>query len=161
MLLGATGPTVQQIVPAQRALAAPIWIDVMNLLADRYGGASLGEPEAPAGLVRKKFDGHQSWFMAGTEPAPLAESEKPSEMPRILYPVSGMVVALDAEVGEDRERIKLHAEPESPDLQYVLDGQTLGRTSANVLWKVQRGEHTLQLRSEQNAVLESVSFTVR
>jgi hypothetical protein len=57
-------------------------------------------------------------------------------MPRILYPVSGMVVALDAEVGEDRERIKLRAEPESPDLQYVLDGQTLGRTSANVLWKV-------------------------
>ena len=129
----------------------------MNLLGDRYGGASFGEPEAPAGLLRKKFDGHQSWFMAGTEPAPLAESEKPSEMLRILRPVSGMVV----EVREDRERIKLRAEPESPDLQYVLDGQTLGRTSANVLWKVQRGEHILQLRSEQNAVLESVSFTVR
>jgi len=129
----------------------------MNLLGDRYGGASFGEPEAPAGLLRKKFDGHQSWFMAGTEPAPLAESEKPSEMLRILRPVSGMVV----EVREDRERIKLRAEPESPDLQYVLDGQTLGRTSANVLWKVQRGERTLQLRSEQNAVLESVSFTVR
>jgi len=60
-----------------------------------------------------------------------------------------------------REWIKLRAEPESPDLQYVLDGQTLGRTSADVLWKVQRGEHTLQLRSEQNAVLESVAFTVR
>jgi hypothetical protein len=82
-------------------------------------------------------------------------------MLRILYPVSGMVVALGAEVDEDRERIKLRAEPESPDLQYVLDGQTLGRTSANVLWKVQRGEHILQLQSEQNAVLESVSFTAR
>ena len=95
MPLGATRPTVQQIELASRALAAPIWIDVVNLL------------------------------------------------------------------GEDRERIKLRAEPESPDLQYVLDRQTLGRTSANVLWKVRRGEHILQLRSEQNAVLESVSFTVR
>lgn len=60
-----------------------------------------------------------------------------------------------------RERIKLRAEPESPDLQYMLDGQSLGRPSANVLWKAQCGEHTLQLRSEQNAVLESASFTVR
>ena len=78
-------------------------------------------------------------------------------MLRILRPVSGMVV----EIREDRERIKLRAEPESRDVQDVLDGQTLGRTSANVLWKVRRGEHILQLRSEQNAVLESVSFTVR
>ena len=95
MPLGATRPTVQQIELASRALAAPIWIDVVNLL------------------------------------------------------------------GEDRERIKLRAEPESRDLQDVLDGQTLGRTSANVLWKVRRGEHILQLRSEQNAVLGSVSFTAR
>jgi hypothetical protein len=72
-----------------------------------------------------------------------------------------MVVALDAQAGEDRERIKLRAEPESRDVQDVLDGQTLGRTSANVLWKVRRGEHILQLRSEQNAVLGSVSFTAR
>jgi hypothetical protein len=105
--------------------------------------------------------GIKAGLWLGLNPRRLLKVKKPSEMPRILYPVSGMVVALDAEVGEDRERIKLRAEPESPDLQYVLDGQTLGRTSANVLWKVQRGEHTLQLRSEQNAVLESVSFTVR
>ena len=95
MPLGATRPTVQQIELASRALAAPIWIDVVNLLS------------------------------------------------------------------EDRERIKLRAEPESRDVQDVLDGQTLGRTSANVLWKVQRGEHILQLRSEQNAVLGSVSVTAR
>ncbi len=129
--MAATGPTVQQIELASQALAAPIWIDVMNLPGDRYGGASFGEPEAPAGLVRKKFYGHQSWFMAGTEPAPLAESGKPSEMLRILYPVSGMVVAIDAEVGEDKERIKLLAEPESPDLQararWANAGANLGK----------------------------------
>ena len=141
--------------------AAPIWVETMNLLVDRHHGADLGAPDAPASLVEQPREGGREWFLPGTDPVGDVQVRAALGNPRVIYPASGMVVAYDPEVGEDRQKIRLRAAPEVDGITYVMDGTELGGTHEAVWWKVAKGRHTLQLRGKHERVLDAVTFTVR
>ena len=138
--------------------AAPVWVEVMNLLAARYAGASLGAPVPPTDEVVEIAG---EWYLKGTEPAPLADQWASAISSRITYPVDSMVVALDPEVAESRQRIRLQSSQPSPETFYVVDGVRMGATASPVWWNVARGTHRLELQYHDGRVLDSVSFVVR
>ena len=147
--------------------AAPVWAEVMNYLhADAT--AQLGAPLAPKGLIHRGND----WFLRGTEPvelAPLAPvlarsspSNLPSQtsLPRITYPSSEMIVALDPDIAPERQRIALKASG-GEHLRWILNGRELGSASGIVLWRPVNGEQSLSLVDAADGVVDSVHFTVR
>jgi len=138
--------------------AAPVWVEVMNLLAARYAGASLGAPVPPTGEV-VEMEGE--WYLKGTEPAPLATQRSSAMSSRITYPVDSMVVAIDPEVSEARQRIRLQSSQPSPETFYVVDGVRMGSSASSVWWSIARGTHRMELQYRDGRVLDSISFVVR
>ena len=71
--------------------AAPVWLDVMNYLDQRFGGGAIARP---AGVTARmvEFPGtvepsRKEWFIAGTEPN--REAAHLDDTPRILSPAAG------------------------------------------------------------------------
>jgi len=143
--------------------AAPVWSDVMNWL--HRDGESVAE-QPPAGLVTKRIKGpyietaRTERFIKGTEPnAPDTIIQHP--LPRILYPASGIVIAVDPDIPEDRQRLFFEAQPRDRDLRWRLDGDELGSADSIFMWKPRRGNHTLSLVDGKNVVLDSLEFQVK
>ena len=136
--------------------AAPAWLAIVAAL---HEGAPSEAPAPPAGLVRVAGE----WYLAGTEPG---AAGPPSAAPgrrdaRILAPEDGLVLALDPDIPDTRERLLLEAAPGSEGLALRLDGRSLGPAGAPLLWQPQRGRHSLALVGPEGAVLDRVAFEVR
>jgi penicillin-binding protein 1C len=136
--------------------AAPAWLEIVHAL---HRDAAGPPPQAPPGLVRAGGE----WFLAGSEPAPLArDAGAPSvREARIVAPQDGTVLALDPDIPDARERLLLEAWPPGSALALRLDGKAVGSSRAPVLWRPRRGRHELALVAPDGAVLDSVSFLVR
>jgi penicillin-binding protein 1C len=136
--------------------AAPAWLEIVHAL-HVDGGEPPAEP--PAGLVRA----HGEWFLAGSEPGPLAPGAAvPSpEEARIVTPQDGTVLALDPDIPDPRERVLLEAWPRVRGFALRLDGRRVGSARSPVLWQPTRGRHELALLGPEGNVLDAVSFSVR
>ena len=143
--------------------AAPVWLEVMNYLYERYGASALGRPE---GLRAKtvEFPGaveppRLEWFIAGTEPsaaiAPLNDRN-----PRILSPAAETVIALDPDIPHALQRVRFEADP-GADARWMLDSRDLGPATELVLWPPTPGLHVLALTDCSGHALDQVSFKVR
>jgi penicillin-binding protein 1C len=103
------------------------------------------------------------WYLAGTEPGaagPPRAAPGPRDA-RILAPEDGLVLALDPDIPDTRERLLLEATPGSEGLALHLDGRPLGPAGAARLWLPERGRHSLALVGDGGAVLDRVAFEVR
>lgn len=138
--------------------AAPVWVEVMSLLAERFGSNMAGIPAPPRSEV-VQVEGE--WYLRGTEPAPLEQPRASASISKITYPVDSMVVALDPEVSEDRQRILLRSSQQSQRVFFLVDGIRQGATSDSVWWKVRRGAHRVELQGLDGRTLDAVSFVVR
>ncbi|NDC38942.1 MAG: hypothetical protein EBZ48_12975 [Proteobacteria bacterium] len=141
--------------------AAPVWMEVMGLLAERYGAASAGAPKPPTEQVVRGVGESSEWYLQGTEPAPLDAVRASAFVSRITYPVEGMVVALDPEVSEDRQRVRLRSSQPSSASFFVVDGEQLGASDVPRWWRVSRGAHRVELQGADGSVFDAVSFVVR
>jgi penicillin-binding protein 1C len=137
--------------------AAPAWQELVQALER---DAAAAPPPPPPGLVRAGGE----WFLAGSEPAPLAAGAAAAPAARegrIAAPQHGAKLALDPDIPDARERVLLEASPRNAALWLRLDGRPLGRADAPVLWAPARGRHALALVAEDGAVVDEIAFEVR
>ena len=143
--------------------AAPVWIDIMNWLHRRQ---SSRPPTPPAGVVRRSVEfastaeTKQEWFMQGTETS-LVQKADDGIFPRIIYPTSGSIIALDPDIPPEDQKMFFEASPDGSNLQWVLDGQSLGLSAAPAPWSPRKGKHVLRLMDAGQRELDSVTFEVR
>jgi penicillin-binding protein 1C len=153
--------------------AAPVWRDLIHGLAS---GARDKPSAPPAGVVASevRFEGvseapRREWFLRGTETFIVArtddEAANADATPAITYPAEGLIVALDADLPIDMERVVFQMRPDKPGYQWRLErlnGQPCRQTLAPpARWAPQPGVWRLELRADDGAVVGSVRFSVR
>ncbi|MBI5584688.1 MAG: penicillin-binding protein 1C [Deltaproteobacteria bacterium] len=145
--------------------AAPIWLDLMNLLHARRPSRP---PRAPAGVVRAEVSfqpelepRRADWFIQGRQPVAPVRRDTLHERPRIVYPPPETQFRLDPEIPEGRQRVPLRFQPETAQGEWVLNERKTGVTEPLWLWKPERGSHVLSIVDRENRVLDQVSFSVK
>lgn len=141
--------------------AAPVWAEIMDYLHRGSPEGKLSEvvraESIPSGVRRVRG----KWFLAGTEPEnPLPTFES---SPRIAYPPSGMIMAIDPDIPNDAQRVPFRATGQLAEhLRFILNGRDLGAAAATVLWAPERGMHFLKLVDQRSRrVLDEVRIEVR
>ena len=151
--------------------AAPVWRDLVHALAN---GNRDKPPTPPAGLVSNevRFEGiseapRREWFLRGTETALVtrADDEAANATPVIAYPAEGLIVAIDADVPKDMERLVFQMTPELPGYTWQLTrlsgASCRQQLSPPARWAPQPGVWRLELRDSDGAVVGTVRFSVR
>ena len=145
--------------------AAPVWLEVMNYLYDRFGA---GSPAPPPGVKAQavEFPGstepaRKEWFIAGTEPnldlpAPVLDNR-----PRILAPAADSVVALDPDIPSGQQEMAFVANKGAKGARWTLDQKDLGPVRGVRMWTPFPGVHMLSLIAPAGNSLDTVSFQVR
>lgn len=148
--------------------AAPVWLEVMNYL---HRDLPSQKPRPPEGVVAKRiafqpFQGKavEEWFIAGTEPAgeiisPAAAGSK--VWPKIVYPLSETVIAIDPDIPEANQRVVFEAAEGGVAYAWRLDGNDLPGAGHLLRWKPEKGRHRLSLIGADREILDSIEFEVR
>jgi penicillin-binding protein 1C len=144
--------------------AAPIWLEVMNYLDQRFGGSAITRP---AGVTARMVEfpraiepSRQEWFIAGTEPNRIAAHL--DDTPRIFSPAPDTVIAFDPDIPVDRQRVAFVASADARDgSHWTLDQKTLGPVNGVMLWAPSLGVHTLALADAAGRPLDTATFMVR
>jgi penicillin-binding protein 1C len=143
--------------------AAPVWLDVMNYLYDRFGAQP---PTPPAGVTIHLVDfgrdlepARSEWFIAGTEPA--RSGARLDDRARIVSPAQDSVVALDPDIPAGQQRMSFVAAGSAAGARWQLDRKDLGSVGDVRLWAPLPGVHTLSLIGAGGNPLDAITFRVR
>jgi penicillin-binding protein 1C len=144
--------------------AAPVWRDVMDYL--HHGQPGRG-PAPPPGVIRRQVayqpalePPRAEWFMAGTE-TPLVVLLPDSERgPKILYPASSSIIAIDPDIPDAVQRVFFQAQA-GQGLRWQLDGADLAHAGADYAWRPVAGPHQLALVDANAQVIAETRFLVR
>jgi len=143
--------------------AAPVWVEIMNRL---HRNQLSRMPAPPEGLVKRTVEipaisqSKLEWFIRGTE-TDYVQQAITNAIPKITYPTSGTIIALDPDIPPDAQRLFFEAKPEGRGLEWVLDGKTLGSISGLQSWLPQGGKHILKLVDTLGNEIDTVRFEVR
>lgn len=140
--------------------AAPVWRSLMNHLHDRD---TASYPQAPKGVIRTKEPEQQNppeWFITGTEPthdvkALLQENQS------IVYPPSGTIIALDADIPDHLQKIGFIAKTGGKPVRWIVNEIPMKDEGPTLLWTPKPGKHLLAITNQQNMIVDSVQFEVR
>jgi penicillin-binding protein 1C len=143
--------------------AAPVWLEVMNYLDQRYGSSALPRP---AGVTSRMVAFPQAveparteWFIAGTEPNTRAAHL--DDTARILSPAPDTVIAFDPDIPVGRQRVAFVASAGTCGRRWTLDHKALGPADRVTLWAPSPGIHTLSLADASGRPLDTATFRVR
>ncbi len=143
--------------------AAPVWLEVMNYLDQRFSGGAIAKPP---GVTAQMVDfpnvvepARKEWFIAGTEPN--RQAANLDRTPRILSPAPDTVIAFDPDIPFARQRIAFVASAGASGSHWMLDHRTLGPAEGVVLWTPSPGIHTLALADSSGRPLDTTTFKVR
>jgi penicillin-binding protein 1C len=144
--------------------AAPVWLDVMNYLHDRFGSGAI---ETPPGVVRHAIDFPNAveaprvdWFVAGTEPYS-NEERIDRGTPRILFPAENSMVAIDPDIPRGEQRVSFQASLARVGARWILDGRELCSSASPCMWEPRPGPHTLALIDAAGHLDQRIQFSVR
>ncbi len=143
--------------------AAPLWLEIMNYL---HQNRPSRQPAPPPGLRERNTrfpDLHVArpeLYMAGTESA-VAKATGTETPRRIVYPVDGMILAIDPDIPASRQMVLFEAKAGQAEILWRLDGKKLPDSQATARWHPKAGKHKLALETADGRVLESVQFEVR
>ncbi|HVP79770.1 MAG TPA: penicillin-binding protein 1C [Thermodesulfobacteriota bacterium] len=144
--------------------AAPIWTEIMDFL---HRDVSSIQREALSGLMRRRIEfpqdiaaSREEWFIRGTEPN--LQNEKTGQFnPRILYPPSGAVIAVDPDIPPEFQKVFFESQVHGDDFRWVLNGAALERTGRTIPWIPREGKYHLAIADKDGKVLDYVYFEVR
>jgi penicillin-binding protein 1C len=143
--------------------AAPVWLEVMDYLDQRFGGGAVARPAGvTAQMVRfpnAVEPQRKEWFIAGTEPNRAAAALDDS--PRILAPVQDTTIAVDPDIPAGLQRVAFVASASAGAARWTLDHRTLGPAAGVTLWAPSPGAHTLALIDNSGRTLDAATFRVR
>jgi len=144
--------------------AAPVWRAVMDAL---HAGSVSRRPSPPASVLSVRVDfgagvepARQEWFLAGTETS-VVQSKTALATPRIAYPATGAVIALDPDIPEARQRVVFRMQPQVAAYRWRLDARNLPGLSGEAMWAPRGGRHSLQLVDAEGRLVDRVEFEVR
>ncbi|MGH7914978.1 MAG: transglycosylase domain-containing protein, partial [Candidatus Binataceae bacterium] len=127
--------------------AAPVWLDVMNYLEQRFGGGAIARP---AGVTARMVEfpravepARKEWFIPGTEPN--RQAAHLDNTPRILSPARDTVIAFDPDIPLSRQRVVFVASAGTGGSRWTLDNKAFGQADRVTLWAPSPGVHTLAL----------------
>jgi penicillin-binding protein 1C len=143
--------------------AAPIWIEVMNFL--HRNDPSI-KKEAPYNLVGRQVEFPQSvasreeWFIRGTEPD--SKDQKIGQFnPRIVYPPSGTVIALDPDIPPELQKVFFISQTNGNQLSWLLNGVPMEAMGKTIPWTPRAGKYFLTLADGDEKILDYIYFEVR
>jgi penicillin-binding protein 1C len=144
--------------------AAPIWTEMMDFLHRDVSSVKRGPLP---GLVRKKIEfsqgvaaSREEWFILGTEPN--LQNQRTGEFnPKILYPPSGTVMAIDPDIPTELQKVFFVSQVHEDDLQWVLNGSALEKTGRTIAWTPKAGKYSLAIANRGEKILDYVYFEVR
>ncbi len=152
--------------------AGPVWHDVMAYL---HRTADSRQPPSPPQVSRASvsFENNseprrQDFFIGDTAVTYVQRAQTESgpghEAARIAAPVSGTIFALDPDIPQDKQRIRLLASNLAPGaadrLSWRIDARSLGQ-GGSLSWQPWPGRHRIQLLDGQGAVLDEADIEVR
>jgi len=144
--------------------AAPIWVEVMNLL-DR--NETIAQDKPPLNLAKRRIQSSQSvdssgqeWFIRGTEPG-LRDGKAGQFNDRIVYPPSGTVMAFDPDIPPELQRVFFISQSNEEGLQWALNGHVLEGSGKTLSWSPNVGKFMLVLLNREGKVIDTVHFEVR
>jgi penicillin-binding protein 1C len=144
--------------------AAPIWIEVMNFL---HRDCPSVKREGIPNLVRKEIEFPQGiappreeWFIRGTEPDAKDKRIGPFN-PRIVYPLSGTVVAIDPDIPLELQKIFFISQTNENDVRWVLNGSPMEIVGRTIPWTPKTGKYSLAIADGDEKILDYVYFEVR
>ena len=144
--------------------AAPIWMEMMDFL---HRDVSSVPREAFSSLVRRRIEfsqdvaaSREEWFIRGTEPN--LQNQKTGQFnPKILYPPSGAVMAVDPDIPRELQKVFFVSQVHEDHFQWVLNGSVLEDTGKAIPWIPREGKYHLAIADEDENVLDYVYFEVR
>ena len=144
--------------------AAPIWTEMMDFL---LRDVSSIRGEALSGLVRKKIEysqgaaaSREEWFIRGTEPN--LENQRTGQFnPRILYPPSGTVIAVDPDIPPELQKVFFVSQTGENNLQWVLNGTPMEKVGKKIPWTPKAGKYSLAIANSEENILDYVYFEVK
>ncbi len=144
--------------------AAPVWIEVMNFL--HKNDPSI-KRESFSSLVRREIEfpqdivpSREEWFIRGTEPNSKEQRIGPFH-PRIVYPPSGTVIALDPDIPSELQRIFFISQTSENDFRWVLNGSPMEAVGKTIPWNPKAGKFFLAIADGEEKILDYVYFEVR
>ena len=144
--------------------AAPIWIEVMNFL---HRNDSSIKKEISFTLVKREIEfsqgigpSREEWFIRGTEPH--SRNQRTGQFnPRIIYPPSGTVIALDPDIPQELQKIFFISQTHENDFRWVLNGAPMEGVGKTIPWTPKTGKYSLALAEGDEKILDYVYFEVR
>jgi penicillin-binding protein 1C len=144
--------------------AAPIWIEVMNFL--HQNDPSI-KRETFSSLIRREIEfphdivpSREEWFIRGTEPNSKEQRIGPFH-PRIVYPPSGTVIALDPDIPSELQRIFFISQTSENDFRWVLNGSPMEAVGKTIPWTPKAGKYFLAIADGEEKILDYINFEVR
>lgn len=145
--------------------AAPVWRDLIDYL---HANLKSTNPRAPKGLIEQQVHftpeveaARTEWFVRGTETQEIQINAAGSAdlLPKILNPANGTIIAIDPDIPNFNQRIRLHAQG-GEYAAWLLDGTPAGN-GASIWWSPTPGHHTLTLVDIKGNELDAIAFDVR
>ena len=144
--------------------AAPVWLEVVDYLHDRYGGGAPTPPDSlvsrPVSFANSVEPARTEWFLGGTEPQ-RAVSALDDLAPHVAAPADGTIVAIDPDIPADQQRMIFRAEPNADGARWILDGKPRCDANGPCMWQPITGHHVLALVDTSGRTFDRVTFEVR
>lgn len=151
--------------------AGPIWADVMEAAAARWGAGPA--PLPPATLVRRMIslrngDGgleprRGEWFLRGTEPMgdAVAARDTPEVGARITSPTDGAIIALDPDIAMAHQFVPLTSGDDAVASCWQVNEESLGCGNGAQRWHPQPGTFIVRLLDAAGHEHDRVNLVVR
>jgi penicillin-binding protein 1C len=102
----------------------------------------------------------EEWFIRGTEPN--SKNRGIGQFnPRIIYPPSGTVIALDPDIPLELQKIFFIAQTAGNDFRWLLNGEAIETAGRMIPWTPEAGEYSLAIADGDGKILDYVYFEVR
>jgi penicillin-binding protein 1C len=144
--------------------AAPIWMEMMDFL---HRDLSSVKREVPSCLIRKKIEfpqgiasSREEWFIRGTEPNSMDQSTGQHNQ-RILYPPSGIVIALDPDIPTELQKVFFISQTNEKGVQWKLNGSPLAMVGKAISWTPRAGKYLLAIVDQEDRIIDFIHFEVR
>jgi penicillin-binding protein 1C len=144
--------------------AAPVWRDVMDFM---HAGAPGRAPMVPPGVLAQQIEylpqleaARKEWFISGTETARIEIIADAKRVPKISYPGSDSIIAIDPDIPGERQRVFFQAQA-AQGLVWRLDGTVFAAANTDASWRPSIGDHRLELLGPDGNTFDSIRFQVR
>ncbi|MGQ0578561.1 MAG: penicillin-binding protein 1C [Betaproteobacteria bacterium] len=145
--------------------AAPVWLEMVNYLHRREASIAPGAPEGvvpmPIHYDQDIEPARTEAFVAGTETARIAAKAATATHVGIAYPGNGTIIALDPDIPDAVQRVRLVMSPQATGYRWRLNDEAIGVSDEPLFWVPLPGNHELALLDRNGTVVDQVRFEVR